>query len=313
MKAQQELQAERDCYDALQQFRVSVNIMETVLSDLAIILESSSLRKADQSRLAQQLTDGRRGLDGLGIVEHVSLSERSSFERLDLGGKPIFSLESGVLRPSIDKPDYYVVRSVEPMARNRKAIGLDLLSEPRRRDAVERACNTGEVTLSEPIIPVQDDNKAAPSIMMVKAVGWVRNEKPKLLVNSIFRVSLIAQKVNAAMDRAAIVEILDTTDSLSHRIFSAAEMPNGNLHTNTLEIGGRKLLLRIEPARDPVLFSKVKALERTVWLLGTIASLLASFIVGVLGFKRIEADVHRKELQQMAAELLDEGSKTSLR
>src|SRR5262249_26642713 len=50
---------------------------------------------------------------------------------------------------------YFPVVYVAPFDPNRRALGYDVLSEPRRRRAAERARDTGQMALTEPVELVQ--------------------------------------------------------------------------------------------------------------------------------------------------------------
>ena len=63
---------------------------------------------------------------------------------------------SAGLVPVGDRSFYYPVLYVEPLAGNQRALGFDLASEPVRRAALERACDTGRQSATEPIVLVQE-------------------------------------------------------------------------------------------------------------------------------------------------------------
>ena len=65
------------------------------------------------------------------------------------------------MRPAGQAPDLYVVDAIEPQAANRKALGFDLGSEPTRREALLRAIDSGQATLTRRISLVQDPQKRA--------------------------------------------------------------------------------------------------------------------------------------------------------
>jgi PAS domain S-box-containing protein len=63
---------------------------------------------------------------------------------------------SGELIPSPMRDEYFPVYFVEPHMGNECAMGFDLGSEEIRRAALTRAMDTGELTLTEPIVLVQE-------------------------------------------------------------------------------------------------------------------------------------------------------------
>ena len=103
------------------------------------------------------------GVRGFGFIQRVERSGLDAFiaaERAD--DAPQFALHQ------LDDPghdDLYVVKFIEPMAPNRSAVGLDVGSERIRREAAERAVNSGEATMSGTITLLQDARRS-PSFML---------------------------------------------------------------------------------------------------------------------------------------------------
>jgi CHASE1-domain containing sensor protein len=56
-------------------------------------------------------------------------------------GYPDFSVH-----PAGERPDYYVIDYIEPMAGNEMSFGLDMAALPQRRQALERARDSGRIT-----------------------------------------------------------------------------------------------------------------------------------------------------------------------
>ena len=92
------------------------------------------------------------GIRGFGFIQPVPRQELERFvaaERAD--GAPEFAVRSSGMAP-----DLYVVKHIEPLSANRAARGYDVGQEPLRRQALERAIQSMEPTLSAPITLVQD-------------------------------------------------------------------------------------------------------------------------------------------------------------
>jgi diguanylate cyclase (GGDEF)-like protein/PAS domain S-box-containing protein len=107
------------------------------------------------------ITQRYPGVRLVSFVRYVTPAEKAGFEdgvRRDksLGprGYPDFAI-----RPAGARDDYMVVTYIEPLAGNERAFGFDVYSEPRRRAAVERARDSGQVTASEPIWLAADPQK----------------------------------------------------------------------------------------------------------------------------------------------------------
>ena len=89
----------------------------------------------------------------ISFVRHVRHDEKEAFERsvrldrsLSPQGYPEFAI-----KPPGDREEYLVVTYLEPMTGSEGAFGFDVMSEPNRRTAIERARDTGVATASEPI------------------------------------------------------------------------------------------------------------------------------------------------------------------
>ncbi|MDQ2778022.1 MAG: PAS domain-containing protein, partial [Pseudomonadota bacterium] len=99
------------------------------------------------------------GVQGFGYIARVPASALESFERsARADDDPAFSIRAypaaATGEPATDS-DHFVIRRVEPVSENPGALGLDLSAEPRRRQGIERAIETGLPALSAPVILVQ--------------------------------------------------------------------------------------------------------------------------------------------------------------
>lgn len=92
------------------------------------------------------------GARGFGFIKRVSL--------LDMEDFILFQHENGVpdfriKQLSDHSNDRFVIQYVEPIERNREAIGLDIASEKNRRTAAIEAALSGKVAITEPITILQ--------------------------------------------------------------------------------------------------------------------------------------------------------------
>jgi diguanylate cyclase (GGDEF)-like protein/PAS domain S-box-containing protein len=93
------------------------------------------------------------GVRLLSFVRHVRHEDKDAFEAsvrsdrsLSPGGYPDFAV-----KPPGVREEYMVVTFLEPIAGNEGAFGFDVISDPARRPAVDRARDSGAATASEPI------------------------------------------------------------------------------------------------------------------------------------------------------------------
>jgi PAS domain S-box-containing protein len=114
-------------------------------------------RYVDSRNLSQDFP----GLRGMGFIERVPRADLDAFvarERAD--GAPDFSV-----RTQGSAADLYVIKFIEPLARNEAAQGLDVGAEPVRREAAERAARTGLPALSG-VIQLVQDNLSRPGFLL---------------------------------------------------------------------------------------------------------------------------------------------------
>jgi PAS domain S-box-containing protein len=85
------------------------------------------------------------GIQGIGFVPHIEAAQRAQHERtVRADGFPDYAI-----RPAGNRQEYAPVTYIEPFnGRNLRAFGFDMLSEPQRRAAVERARDSGRPSIS---------------------------------------------------------------------------------------------------------------------------------------------------------------------
>ena len=94
------------------------------------------------------------GVRGFGFIERVPRGQVDAFvaaERAD--GAPQFALHRWSVEP---RDDLHVVKLIEPASDNPGVAGLDVGSEAVRREALERAIDSGVPTITAPITLAQD-------------------------------------------------------------------------------------------------------------------------------------------------------------
>ena len=115
---------------------------------------------------ARRLSNEASGIRGMAYIQRIEKTDDQAFIESvrQADGLPEFGISS--LEQSADLTDRYVVRHIEPIEKNRRAHGFDIGSETRRRRAIELAVASGTVTLSEPIVLVQDEKRTWGSLML---------------------------------------------------------------------------------------------------------------------------------------------------
>jgi hemerythrin-like metal-binding protein/PAS domain S-box-containing protein len=153
---------------------------------------------------------------GFGFIQQVRRSELDNFlaaERAD--GAPRFAI-----RQLEDKPqdDLFVIKFIEPAANNAGAGGLDIGSEPNRREAAQLAVDTGQATITAAITLVQDERKASGALMYVPIYASGTRpatvaERRAALVGLAFAPFVFAELLDGIADVKAGLIDFEITDS----------------------------------------------------------------------------------------------------
>lgn len=98
------------------------------------------------------------GTLGFGFIRYIPEEKMSEYKR-ELKQKMPELVITRLTEQSFG--DYMVIESIEPIERNRAALGLDVGSEPNRRSAAVVAMETGEATLTHRIQLMQSDHLEA--------------------------------------------------------------------------------------------------------------------------------------------------------
>jgi len=166
---------EAQCADDVRILEGQVRAYGEVLFALRGIFDASrDVTRQDFHSFAKAMSLAERypAITNVNFAPVVAHSERVAFEeavRRETGvmveGLPRFAIKA----PAPQRY-YTVLNYIEPMGKNVVAWGLDLTSHPERRDAVERARDTGELASSAGATLLRDSNSSVTSVLMRLAV-----------------------------------------------------------------------------------------------------------------------------------------------
>jgi PAS domain S-box-containing protein len=106
------------------------------------------------------------GIRGVGVIYRVPATDRDRFIRDSQAQLPGFALHA-VPGYSLSTDELGVITYIEPAAANLPAIGLDIFSEPKRREAARLACDSGRPAMTSRIVLVQDDRNQPGALLFV--------------------------------------------------------------------------------------------------------------------------------------------------
>lgn len=111
------------------------------------------------------------GINGVGVVRKIKRSEIANHfaSHREIQGQKFSYRRLPSSIADSDLSNGYIVSAIEPIEFNKPALGLDLSSEPRRREAAQRAMQTGMPSLSQTIQLVQD-SVMRPGFLLYQAV-----------------------------------------------------------------------------------------------------------------------------------------------
>ena len=244
------------------------------------------------------------GVQAFGFVQHVPRGELDAFissARSD--DAPDFAV-----RTTGDAPDLYVIKYVYPLEGNEAAEGYDIGSEPVRREAVERAVDTGAPALTGRVTLVQDTTHRAGFLYLVPvyrngAPASTPAERREALLGLVYAPLIIDELFEGLMnttEELLDVEVFDgTTLRAEHLVLDAdripvATDPSGKLggrtfhQTRTVEIGRRAwtLVMTSTPKFEALVERRFPLLVGTA---GSVATLLVAGIILALGLSRSRA------------------------
>jgi PAS domain S-box-containing protein len=208
-------------------------------------------------------------LQAIEWAPRVAEASRETFEESVRRTHPTFEIlergAAGELARASSRPEYVPVYYVEPYRGNEKALGLDHASEPARREALERARDTGEMTLTAPLrlVRTMERKKGTLLIMPVYSRASPRDTievRRRDLRGYVVGVLRVGDVIEAALDELEQTEselVLrdNTLPGLSEIIYETRELvrPNGDARQSvptTIPLkapGGRRWALDLTP------------------------------------------------------------------
>ena len=157
--------------------------------------------------------------------------------------------------------DLFVIHYIEPLARNREAMGLDLASEPVRKATAMQAMHTGQPTMSGPITLVQASGAQSRGLLLMLPVYRLGSqpltpaEREAATEGWAYAPLLIDEVIGnpTLMDKHYVLTLQDRSDDEAVRFFQSVRAeamamnapPAQQANSRTLEVFGRQWQLDI--------------------------------------------------------------------
>lgn len=250
------------------------------------------ITRYSQARNVQQEYPGSRGF---GLIRRVRPNELDAFlQAARNDGWPNFRLRQ--FQPH--DGDYYIVQYIDPPGGNDQAVGFDIASEPRRKEAAIESMRTGVTTLSAPIDLISDQPVLSRSFLLLLPIYRILGtpETPSLREQDIIgwiHAPLVMGEVIAQLhlaDRKLHVTLFDITDPQSTQLVYRTEgvRPDFNhLNTHIIEREFYGRLWRFEIDAYPELLASLEPVNTSSILIGgSFLSLMLGGLIGMLLLSR---------------------------
>jgi len=252
------------------------------------------------------------GIRGFGLIQETSPEDSATLvSRIRSRGAEGFAIRS----PNPGDRLYPIVQ-IEPIERNRAALGFDIGSEAHRLFAARRALESGTLQLTAPITLVQDDRKRMGALLMK------RTGPGRIVYAPLVYADLLAE-LDSLRIRNLRVELIDAT-APGETLFAwgGGEKTNDELRQDTLETFGRLLVVR---SQGTDVEGRFDDLGLPIACLGILVSVLLGWMsASILGareraesrYRKVLGDLEFSELQARDAlreastfrEILEEAS-----
>lgn len=248
----------------------------------------------DRYGLSRNVDQEFPGARSFGFVRRVAPKDEVAFlAQARADGWPDFSIHQFAQHDS----DRYVIQYISPLERNRVAIGLDIGSEPHRRQAALSSMRSGEVRLTAPITLVGGTGTAQQSFLILLPIysGVVTPDTVKERERKVFGwayAALSMEEVLAGLrppEDDTLLELRDVTDPASSVvIYNSDDTPPPEAvlsHRVERDVFGRRW--QVQLSVYPRFLNQLRPLSP--WLVlgaGGLVTLLLVSLVGVLGVSR---------------------------
>jgi signal transduction histidine kinase/CHASE1-domain containing sensor protein len=188
------------------------------------------------------------GIQGIGWAKAVPAAELAHHEaQMRAGGRPDYRVW-----PSGDRPLYSSITELQPLDwRNQRAIGFDMFSDPIRREAMERARDTGEVAASGKVELVQETETERQAGFLIYLPVYGRparavDERQRLLLGWVYApfraANLLAGTLDSEQARTIGLSVYDGPEARPEALLYDATPGVGPVRRTAverLEIAGR--------------------------------------------------------------------------
>ena len=274
---------------------------------------SDQVSQRDFTNFTTPLRSSLTGLHALSWNPWIPAEKRSAFEQT-LAGYPIRQRDSnGQLISAASREAYVPIAYIEPASDEPRTLGVDIYFDPIRREALDRARDSGKLSMTAPITLVQDQ-QPRPGMLIFQPVYQYdpqpttvqqRRQQLRGFTVAVLRAEeLIRHSLAAYPEDGYQLQVLDISATpaatlLGPKHLSLPAYAEPLTWRETLEIGGRQLQISIAPSEHVLL--RQHSLQSWSVLAGglLLCSLLGGFLLSLSG----RAEQIRHQVRQRTLEL----------
>lgn len=278
---------------------------------------SANVERAEWRRYVESLRidENYPGIQGLGFAQYVRANQLDAH----IGAVRASGMQDYQLKPHGLRPEYTGIVYLEPQdARNRRAIGFDMFSEPVRRAAMERARDSGGPAISGKVKLIQETDKDVQAGFLMYIPVYHNGMSPQTLaerraaligyVYGPFRMGDLMQAALRRVDLASVtLSVYDGGIARAEALMfsnvsaQAARYPHQFARTLSLDIAGHRWLAEIASTQH--FEAGVDAQKAQIAMIaGTLISLLLFTVVRALSTLREEAVALAQQMSASHAE-----------
>ncbi len=249
------------------------------------------------------------GARGVGFIRRVPADRVEAFlEVARADGAPDFAIRQ--LAPS--DAERYVIQYIEPVERNRPAVGLDIGSDATRRQAADTAMRTGLATLTGPITLVQKLGEPQRSLLFLLPIyepgrpTATEKERIAACIGWTFAPLSLREVLAdfALVNQGLELTLRDLTQTAEGEVFFNArdlkDTRTGFANSRQFDHYGRSWRLDLR-AQGAFVKSLNLIAPSTIFALGSIASALLAGVTGLFLMGRERKQVADEQRAQLAA------------
>jgi PAS domain S-box-containing protein len=281
-----------------------------------LLAVSAAPSRSEFREFAARLYARVPGVQALEWAPRVSSTDRGTFEAsMQAEGSAGFAVREqrdGSLQGAGERPEYFPIAFVEPLAGNELALGFDLASHPGRLAAMTAAHDSGEVSFTERVSLVQGGQNRDGFLAFMPVYGnsqphgSVEQRRSSLagFVLGVFRLADLMATAFRGHDLAGVnLWLIDETDPANSVVIyannaqapSAFESSERGLFGGTsvignrfrLAIGGRRWILETAPTQDFIAQHRIQNAWTVLFVGLLFTSLVGAFMMVLTGRERV--------------------------